>query len=232
MNRVLLVSILVVAVMLAPITLSASKPDWVAPGKYAEYEVVVKTNKTELRGVLRWEVKEVHDTYAMVEVTGLDPITARNMSTTVKWEYWLDLYGFLTGNNYLRGGSNWREFKKVPAGTFECYKTGYTFMLLLEDGGLMYVSFTAWFETTTGILVAMEGRAGYREVSMQLKSTNIVEGFQWLWAIMGAATVTMIVTVVVVLVSKARRPETATPPSMSTPLAPGTPSQPTPPLSP
>ena len=96
MNRVLLVSILVVAVMLASITLSASKPDWVAPGKYAEYEVVVKTNETELRGVLRWEVKEVHDTYAMVEVTGL-----------------------------------------------------------------MHVSFVAWFETTTRILVAMEGRAGY-----------------------------------------------------------------------
>jgi len=143
MNRVLLVSIFLVAVVLTPITLSASKPDWVAVGKYAEYEVVVKTNETELRGVLRWEVKEVYDTYAMVEVTGIDPITARNVSTTVKWEYWLDLYGFLTGNNYLRGGSNWREFKKVPAGTFECYKTGYTFIPLVENIGLMHVSFTA-----------------------------------------------------------------------------------------
>jgi len=217
MNRVLLASILLVAMVLTPITLSASKPDWVAPGKYAEYEVVVKTNETELRGVLRWEVKEVHDTYAIVEITGLDPITARNMSTTVKWEYWLDLYGFLTGNNYLRGGSNWREFKRVQAGTFECYKTGHTYMLLVENIGLMHVSFIAWFETTTGILVAMEGRAGYREISMQLKSTNIIEGIPWLWIIMGAFTVAVIVTVVVVLVSKARRPETTTPSPTSTP---------------
>jgi len=225
MNRVLLVSILVVAVMLAPITLSASKPDWVAPGKYAEYEVVVKTNETELRGVLRWEVKEVYDTYAIVEVTGIDPITARNVSTTVKWEYWLDLYGFLTGNNYLRGGSNWREFKRVPAGTFECYKTGYTYMLLVENIGLMHVSFTAWFETTTGILVAMEGRAGYREVSMQLKSTNIVEGIPWLWILMGAFTVAVVVAIVAVVASKTGRPEPTAPLQTSTPPVPGTPSQ-------
>jgi len=179
MNKTLIVSILLIAIILTPTALSASKPSWVAPGKYAEYEV--KVSGFSETGSLRWEIKEVHDTYAMVEISMRIPFTGESTSSTEKWTYGENLGGDLAIDPSRLNGMNLPvEYKTVPAGTFKCYKYTYA------NG------YTAWYDTSTGILVAMETTLLGLSATLELKSTNIM-GFPWLWIIIGVLVVIAVV---------------------------------------
>jgi len=64
------------------------------------------------------------------------------------------------------------ESKRVPAGTFNCYK--------VSGSVLGMASISVWFEKSSGLLVAYEYDIQYGgqkvHLSMQLRSTNIVGG--------------------------------------------------------
>lgn len=163
------VALAVMLVILIPqVALSASKPDWVAPWKYAVYEV--RNLSTGESWNVRWDIREVHDTYAIVEMR------EREDRYTIRWQYdnlvgTLGLQGFyveiillhppLYGGGWTRQGV---ENKTVQAGTYTCLK----FVVKTDEAG-----FEAWYDVYTGILVYMEGSVFGQEVVAELVSTNV-----------------------------------------------------------
>jgi len=205
MNRVLLVSILLIAAVLAPIALSASKPDWVAPGKYAEYKV--KTSDSSNTWTMRWEIKEVHDDYAIVEVTGIEPgqtTTAKliwtpsgSVSLVVDSGY---IDSIAMDPEELKRMNLPTEYKTVPAGIFKCYKYE-------TKGDDASYAVAVWYEVSTGILVAAESKASGQSVTAELKSTNIVSGIPVLEGVIAIVIIVLIIVLVVWKFRKSKKPK-------------------------
>jgi len=211
MNRAVLLSILLIAAVLAPIALSASKPDWVAPGKYAEYQV--KSSTTSETATLRWEIKEVYDTYAVVAISG--KVLGQSLSTTINWEFGskitpLSSLGPLVVNvDDLKKSNPPMEDKTVPAGTFKCYKV---------EENIIFATYRAWYEASTGILVAMEVSALGQSVTLELKSTNIISGaLNWMWIVIIVVVVIVVVVAVVLVAKKLKKPKAPAQPQQPIP---------------
>jgi len=214
MNKIFSVSILfilLIAVILAPITLSATKPDWVSVGKYAEYEVILEARDgTRVSGYIKLEVKEVHEDHAVIKVSTNVPEFGSRESDE-KWYYSKSFGDIIVNPDELRAGGYPVEDKTVPAGTFKSYKVA---------RGLS----TAWYEASTGLLVyAEETTLGGRTI-IQLKSTNIIGGFPWLLvllAIIAVIVAVAVVAVVLVLVFRKALTTASTPTQPPTPETPG-----------
>jgi len=224
MNRVLLVSILLIAAVLAPIALSASKPDWVAPGKYAEYEV--KISSLSGSWTVRWEIKEVYDTYAVVEISGQDPFTGESRSSTENWTYEPSPdFLIIVDPSYLKRMNLPTEYKTVPAGIFKCYK----YEMESVAFNASYWSYTFWYEVSTGILVAAESKEPDRSVTIELKSTNIVSGIPVLEGVITIVIIVLIIVLVVWKFRKSKKPKQPLQPAQPPQQGPGQPTPPQPP---
>jgi len=161
-------SILLIMAILAPGALTTSKPYWVAPWKYAMYEV--RSLLTGESWYVRWDIREVYDTYAIVEMR------EREDRYTIRWRYdnlvgTLGLQGFYVETILLHPplyGGGWThqgvENKTVQAGTYTCLK----FAVKTDEAG-----FEAWYDVNTRILVYAEINASGQEVVAELVSTNI-----------------------------------------------------------
>jgi len=204
-----LVSILLITLILAPITLSATKPDWVSVGKYAEYELILEgSDGTRETGYVRIEIKEVYNDHAVLKVSINIPGSGSEDREDT-WYYDKSYHGIILNPAGLRAKNYPIEDKSVPAGTFKCYK-------------VERVSGTAWYEVSTGLLVYGEVAVLGARGIVQLKSTNIIGGFPWL-LIIAVIVIVVVVAVVLVVVSKIRKVATTAPP----PTQPPTPEAPT-----
>jgi len=115
---------------------------------------------------MRWEIKEVYDTYAVVEVIDRNPFTGEEVSTTYK-RYYDSSFEYIKNPSDLKNRPIVsEEYKSVPTGVFKCYKLAY---------GFPGWSVTYWYEESTGILIAREAESfgSAVTVTVQLKSTNI-----------------------------------------------------------
>jgi len=216
MSKTLLVSILLVIIILAPTALSASKPNWVSVGKYAEYELILeRSDGSRASGYARFEIIEVYDDHAVMKASYENPIDGSTWSREDTWYYDKSYYDVIINPNELRARNYPIEDKTVPAGTFKCYK--------VERGSL-----TIWYEVSTGLTVYGVDKASYGRMIIQLKSTNIIGGFPWLWIMIAVTIVVVVVAVVLVIVLKARKAATTAP---TQPPAPETLNAPPPPPS-
>jgi len=165
------------------VPVSAAKPSWVDKGKYAEYDIFLESNVSNVSGRIgsaRIELKAVLSFGAFVEVSvDVDPralsalrsILGGVLNDTIPtagtrvWLYQYDLYPFLLGSESLENLSKGRwsdeflsvssESKSVPAGRFDCYKISFSFSAS-EDGATAAVNVSYWYEKSTGLLVAYE----------------------------------------------------------------------------
>jgi len=199
-GKVAVATALVMMIMAPQVALSASKPDWVAPWKYAWYEV--RSLLTGESWNVRWDIREVHDTYAIVEMR------EREDRYTIRWQYdnlvgTLGLQGFyveiillhppLYGGGWTRQGV---ENKTVQAGTYTCLK----FVVKTDEA-----RFEAWYDVYTGILVYMEASVFGQEVVVELVSTNVesrpAQGHSLPWYAVVAAAVAVAGAVILAVVA-------------------------------
>jgi len=177
------------------VPMSATKPSWVTEGKYAEYEIFLESNVSNVSsriGTARIEVKAVSSLGAIVEVSvdidqqgtsALQSILGGAFNESIPtagthiWTYQSDLYPFLLGSKSLEEMSKgqWSdqlftlltEPKRVAVGTFDCYKLSAS-ISVSEEGASVSFNVSYWYEKSTGLLVAYEWSVQFLNESARL----------------------------------------------------------------